>query len=632
MNVSGPPPGSRCWRRTLFVLFSTLLVVALGEWEHYRKTIGWNAFGLSAWDKVVLAWSLWAKSLALFLPLLVTAEGLTRLGWRRTAQGIWVSGATILLFWLVADLRVQAVTGNHVSLYFQFLLHPSTWTYGGGGGAAGFVAQQALLGLGVLALALLLLDWLCRKHASAMVRRWTWLDGGRGAAAALGVVLMFTLGVAPAQAFMSCPLALERLYATLPCNFTGLSLAWEGHDELDRFRLELSRQIRPVFEQVHERMLHPPATDAEVAAMPRRPHIVVLLLESLRHDALELMPRVKAWSENGLRLERHFAGANCSHLGVFALVHARHPLVYFPTLDAGVKPQACASFQHAGYECSFITSGTTQWQRMGDYLNTRHFDRVEEHPHNDPTAGDVVLTRRIRHLLRSDKPQFIVAFFMSTHFPYCYPRAFERHLPVLDAGRLLGASPAQRPEIWNRYRNSAAFLDHELGELLAEVDPRQTWVLFTGDHGESFFEDGTLTHCARLSDVQTRVPCALVGQGIAPGTVTGATAHCDLLPTLLHGLTGRPVALRHVHGRDLLAQTPEDHVLLGSATSDGLGEGIMVRGKDRLGFTMTMEPKELRVIGFFDDAGRFDPTHRPTPSMAEEWSAVAADELGRLAR
>lgn len=365
--------------------------------------------------------------------------------------------------------------------------------------------------------------------------------------------------------------------------------------------------------------------------MPHRPHILLLVLESLRHDALTVMPRIRQWSEQGLRLERHYAGTNCSHEGLFGLLEARHPLVYYPTLDAHVEPQVCATLRAAGYECSFITSCYTHWQRMDEYLNRKNFDRIEEYT-DDWVADDRLLLRRIRALLRSDKPQFIVAFFTSTHYPYRYPREFEKHVPVLAADQTLSATPSQRPLLWNRYANAAGFLDHEIGALLAELDPRQTWALVTGDHGESLFEDGTLYHSSKLSDIQTRVPLAMVGAGIPVMAIEAPTTHWDILPTLLHCLTAGAADLRHIHGRDLLAAPLADHVLIGAVSPDRFGTAMLIHGKERLGFTMTTDPPDLRVIGFFDDACRFNPTVKPTEAMSEEWSAMAVEELGRLGR
>lgn len=211
------------------------------QWEHYRKTIGWNDFALSLGDKVIIGWSLWAVSLMLFLPALALAELAARLGWRRLGRFVWFVAALLVVFWLLADLQVQATTGNHLSHYVQFLSDPASWQFGGG---IGFVVRQAILGLGAVVLAILALDWLCRKQARWLSRRWNWLGRGAGTVVCLTVLVGASMGAAAAQSLMSCPLALERLCATLPYKPPGWLLAPAGHGELDQFRLALSERHR----------------------------------------------------------------------------------------------------------------------------------------------------------------------------------------------------------------------------------------------------------------------------------------------------------------------------------------------------------------------------------------------------
>ncbi len=78
-------------------------------------------------------------------------------------------------------------------------------------------------------------------------------------------------------------------------------------------------------------------------------------------------------------------------------------------------------------------------------------------------------------------------------------------------------------------------------------------MIITGDHGQSFFEDGAWIHFGPLSEVQTRVPLIMRGPGIPTLLVRRATSHVDLLPTVLHALAGHPLEMARSHGRDLLA-------------------------------------------------------------------------------
>ena len=114
-------------------------------------------------------------------------------------------------------------------------------------------------------------------------------------------------------------------------------------------------------------------------------------------------------------------------------------------------------------------------------------------------------------------------------------------------------SPAER-QVWlNRYANTLAWVDDLLGELLESLDPERTVVIVTGDHGESFYEDGAWLHSSRISDVQTGVPL-LAGGRARDARWDVATSHLDVAPTLLHAALGRASRNPHLDGRDLLAE------------------------------------------------------------------------------
>lgn len=121
-------------------------------------------------------------------------------------------------------------------------------------------------------------------------------------------------------------------------------------------------------------------------------------------------------------------------------------------------------------------------------------------------------------------------------------------------------------------------------------------------------EDGVFKHATRMSEVQLRVPCIMAGNGITPGTITSATVHYDILPTLLNVLGGTSVPIRHSQGRDLIADPPrpDDEVVLGPA-DDTRWEGVLiVRGDKRMVFT-TQTLSGVPVVNFtglVDDAGQ----------------------------
>jgi len=348
------------------------------------------------------------------------------------------------------------------------------------------------------------------------------------------------------------------------------------------------------------------------------PDVVVLIAESLRADAVspDGLAGVDRLGREGLRAQRHYAGSNSSHRGLFALLHARHPLVYDAVLDGGATPAAIALFRELGYRTALVSSGEIEaWKRMDRFLGAPPFDEIDLHVAERAPLWkewpdcDRRTLAAIRERIARPGPDFVVGFLMTTHFPYPYPPAFERHLPVSQEDELLSwgqlyAAPLDREKLHNRYRNAALALDAMLVEFTASLDRDGTVLAITGDHGESFGEDGALLHGSRASDAQSRVPLIVLAPDLAPREIDAPTSHVDLLPTLLHLATATPDPAQGVDGRDLLGATPPaDGVLVAPYRLTQPEELLWVHGDRRVLFRVRTDRPELRAFAFVDERG-----------------------------
>lgn len=374
------------------------------------------------------------------------------------------------------------------------------------------------------------------------------------------------------------------------------------------------------------------------------PDVVVLIGESLRADVVGpgLMERLDSLASGGLRAQRHYAGSNSSHRGLFALLQGRHPLVYDAVLDAGTAPAAVESFRSLGYRTAFVSSGEIEaWKRMDRFLGAPPFDEVQLHVAQElplwkqwPDCDRRTLAA-IRALLAEPGPHFIVGFLMTTHFPYPYPPAFERFEPVsheddlLDWAQLFRA-PLERDLLWNRYRNAALSLEAQLSEFVGSLDMSRTVVAITGDHGESFGEDGALVHGSRASDAQTRVPLLVLGAGVPARSLDAPTSHEDVLPTLLHLATGVADPIRGLDGRDLLGATPaRDSLLVAPYRLTQPDDLLWIRGNRRVLFRVRTDTPEIEAFAFVDTNGA--PLLEADPALLLESESLAAGIAESLA-
>jgi hypothetical protein len=512
------------------------------ELEHYRQLL---CLPPDVPLRLAVCAALLGKTLAALAFAATPAAALIwwgRLGWARVAG---VLGPLAVGLFLLVDLEVHRVTGNHVWVYGTYLNDADALHWAGQGFEASTpVRATAGLAAAVAAGALLI---------AMLAARWP-----RHAAPALAILWLLGLAGAPLlQRFSASHRMLVLLDEELP---------WSWHAGLDldeRSPLGFQRRVQTLYAAHRERLHAPWNLGALALAAPAStPDVVVVVLESLRNDALEpeVMPHLSSLAERGLHAARHLAGSNSSHYGFYSLLYGRSPLEYYAAERRNAPPTLVFALRAAGYQPYFLTSGDTHWEGMERFLGAPHFETKTflEGP-NWQRDRDLIAHARELMAVPSERPRLLLVFLMSTHWGFDFPPGAERFRPSvpppngLDYGLI-----TQREALVNRYRNAAHYLDGLLGPWLAELDLERTVVVVTGDHGESLFDDGTLAHSSRLSEIQTHVPLVMAGVGVPEGrTVRRATTNADLLPTVLSRLGYPAPTLASLPGRDLATPTAE---------------------------------------------------------------------------
>ncbi len=128
----------------------------------------------------------------------------------------------------------------------------------------------------------------------------------------------------------------------------------------------------------------------------------------------------------------------------------------------------------------------------------------------------------------------VFVYYWRTHFPYVHRPRYRAHQPEVPGNFDYTRSNVRdyRQPITNRYLNCLDELDDWLGAVLKTIDLNNTIVVFTGDHGEEFFEEGRLSHCSSLDDPQIRTPMLIHIPGVKPRRLNIITSHADMMPTI----------------------------------------------------------------------------------------------------
>lgn len=268
----------------------------------------------------------------------------------------------------------------------------------------------------------------------------------------------------------------------------------------------------------------PPAAAAPVTVSGERPHVVLVVLESTRGDALgrrfagiPVTPNLDRLAADGTS-----APAAYSHVGFTK--NSMQTLFTGRLEPAGPTGSLFETFRANGYRTGVFSAQAEDFGDIAATVGMRGAEVFvdaallrEERAYSLGSLSSLKLDGRIllrefdRTLGRAEawqRPNFLYFNFQSAHFPYAFP-GMERILP---------GEPIQRSQITagNRdrleatYWNAVAYNDRLLGQLVERLRRLGVWektlLVVTGDHGESLFDDGFLGHGHMINRQQTQIP------------------------------------------------------------------------------------------------------------------------------
>ncbi len=328
-------------------------------------------------------------------------------------------------------------------------------------------------------------------------------------------------------------------------------------------------------------------------AAPDAPNVLLLILDTVRAHSLGLYghdrpttPVLERIAAQGARFDRAYAPSSWtlpSHASMFT-GRLPHELTadWRRPLDA-THPTLAEYFAERGYlTAGFVANmGYCGWETG----LARGFQRYEDHPVSlrqlvveSSILGRVVNHPRVREWVGTDenfvrksasdvngrflawlesaasteRPFFAFLNFYDAHGPYQPPEPFRSRLASGEPrGRLSPLhrwnadpfGPVPDPETIRQereaYEGSIAYLDHEIGRLVDELEARgrldETILIITSDHGEEFGEHGVYDHGNSLYLEGLWVPLVIrYPPRAAPGRVVAhAVGLADLPATIV---------------------------------------------------------------------------------------------------
>ncbi len=242
--------------------------------------------------------------------------------------------------------------------------------------------------------------------------------------------------------------------------------------------------------------------------------------------------------------------------------------------------------------------------------------RVEALSHKDVSSASIVdaALAELEAAAAAGEPFFLFAHFFDPHYDYVPPAPHDEAFDPDYAGELDGrdfwvnpklsepdprnpglrvrrASDRDMEHLRALYAGELAWTDAQIGRLLDKLDElglaENTLVIVTADHGDEFFEHGSLGHRRTLFEEVVRVPMILRLPGAldANRRVEGLVSTTDVVPTVLELLS-----LPSIPG-------------LTSTSMVGLIEG-REDGEDRAVLGRILTAAEIAILSPADDGTR----------------------------
>ncbi|MCJ7679915.1 MAG: sulfatase, partial [Candidatus Aminicenantes bacterium] len=132
--------------------------------------------------------------------------------------------------------------------------------------------------------------------------------------------------------------------------------------------------------------------------------------------------------------------------------------------------------------------------------------------------AEVVIERAVNWLQKRSGKWFLWIHLYDPHDPYDPPEPF-------------------KTDYINRYYDGeVAYVDHSLGKLVDYMESaglfKQTFIVLTGDHGESLGEHGEETHGYFAYNSTLHIPLFIAGPEVGKKSVGDLVGHVDIVPTI----------------------------------------------------------------------------------------------------
>ena len=324
--------------------------------------------------------------------------------------------------------------------------------------------------------------------------------------------------------------------------------------------------------------------DEDSFSTERKPDLFLFIVESLRDDFLtkEVTPSLASFREENYRFTRSLSNANGTQLSWFSFFYSMYPF-YWKDYQSRQWTQGSTPLtllKKMGYKIQVYASSRLNYYSMDWVLfgeNNALVDQLYEFRSGEdltPSQTDRMAIDQLAQDVENSKEKggrVFITFLDSPHFGYSWPKEKKPLFLPIDEQINYWQVACNREDlerIKNRYRNALNYVDDLFDSFKKTLMKNEMWddsvVVFAGDHGEEFNENGCMFHASGLSLPQLQIPLYIkLGRDSLKEQldVTRRASQMDVFPTLFHYLKGKDVLGACFQGQSLFGPGKKPYVV-----------------------------------------------------------------------
>ncbi|HRW58493.1 MAG TPA: sulfatase-like hydrolase/transferase, partial [Chlamydiales bacterium] len=308
--------------------------------------------------------------------------------------------------------------------------------------------------------------------------------------------------------------------------------------------------------------LPPPPSDKDfcfanesIQKLEHKPNIYIFISEAFRADCINetTTPHLVQYQKDCLPIKKTLSNANATQISWFTIFHSQHAFHWekakHRNLNGALPLQI---LKNSGYKLHIFSSAELSYFHLDTLLFGKEKPLYDSFfssydTNKKPYIRDIRTIKALKSAIPKypQTGQIFIIFLDSTHSEYSFPKNFNKFkpfVPNINYVKLLFTKKTI-PLIKNRYLNAVNFIDTLFGSAISTLKSQNLYdsslILFMGDHGEEFYENGAIFHSSHINNYQTNIPILYKfpnNQALPINKNLLYSSHIDIMPTILHYL------------------------------------------------------------------------------------------------